>query len=153
MFRLIPRILPLYLERLDGMIEAETRTLPYHGPPRVDHWRFLPHRPRGHRERVRLLQTSVVKVLPLERRPKKFLDHVRNAVRLKSYSIRTEESSLTCTKRSTLFYNMRHPYEMASAEIEAFLAHLAVAQQVAVSTYDQALSALRRHAQHATQPL
>ena len=52
----------------------------------------------------------------MERRPKKFLDHVHNAVGLKYYSIRTEGSSVTCTKRLILFHNMRHPNEMASIE-------------------------------------
>jgi hypothetical protein len=82
-------------------------------------------------------------VSTLEHRPKKFLDHVRDAIRLKHDSIRTEEFSVTWIKRSILFHNTRHPNEMASAEIEAFLTHLAVAQQVVASTQNQALSVLR----------
>ena len=78
----------------------------------------------------------------MERRPKKLLDQVREAIRLKHYSIRTEESYVTWIKRYILFHNKRHPNEMASAEIEAFLTHLAVQQKVAASTQNQALSAL-----------
>jgi site-specific recombinase XerD len=78
----------------------------------------------------------------MEQRPKKLLDHVRDAIRLKHYSLRTEESYVTWIKRYILFHNKRHPNEMTSAEIEAFLTHLAVHQQVAASTQNQALSAV-----------
>ena len=74
-------------------------------------------------------------------RPKKWLDQVRDAIRLKHDSMRTGESSVTWMKRDMLFHNKRHPNEMAGAEIEAFLTHLAVQQQVAASTHNQALSA------------
>ena len=74
--------------------------------------------------------------------PKNRLDQVREAIRRKHSSIRTEESSVTWMKRYILFHNTRHPNEMASAEIEAFLTHLAVQQKVAASTHKQALSAL-----------
>ena len=78
----------------------------------------------------------------MEHRPKKLLDHVRDAIRLKHYSIRTEESYVTWIKRYILFHNKRHPNEMANTEIEMFLTHLAVDQKVAASTQNQALSAL-----------
>jgi hypothetical protein len=78
-------------------------------------------------------------VSTLEHRPKTCLDHVRDAIRLTHDSIHTEESSVTWMKRSMLFHSTRHPNEMASADIEAFLTHLTVAQQVAVSTQHQAL--------------
>jgi integron integrase len=78
----------------------------------------------------------------MEQRPKKLLAQVRDAIRLKHYSIRTEESYVTWIKRFILFHHKRHPNEMAGAEIEAFLTHLAVQQQVAASTQNQALSAL-----------
>jgi integron integrase len=78
----------------------------------------------------------------MEHRPKRLLDQVRDAIRLKHYSIRTEESYVTWIKRYILFHNKRHPKEMTSAEIEAFLTHLAVQQNVAASTQNQALSAL-----------
>ncbi len=78
----------------------------------------------------------------MEQRPKKLLDQVRHAIRLKHYSIRTEEAYVTWIKRYILFHHKRHPNEMASAEIEAFLTHLAVQLKVAASTQNQALSAL-----------
>jgi integrase len=78
----------------------------------------------------------------MEHRPKKLLDQGRDAIRLKHYSIRTEESYVTWIKRFIFFHHKRHPNEMASAEIEAFLTQLAAQQKVAASTQNQALSAL-----------
>jgi integron integrase len=78
----------------------------------------------------------------MEQRPRKLLDQVRDAIRLKHYSIRTEEAYVNWIKRYMLFHNKRHPNEMGSAEIEAFLTHLAVQEKVAASTQNQALSAL-----------
>jgi integron integrase len=78
----------------------------------------------------------------MEPRPKKRLDQVRESIRLKHYSYRTEESYVQWIRRYILFHGKRHPLEMGSAEIEAFLTDLAVNQQVAASTQNQALSAL-----------
>jgi integrase len=75
-------------------------------------------------------------------RPKKLLEQVRNAIRLKHYSIRSEASRVTWVKRHIFFHNTRHPNGLGSAAIEAFLTHLAVEQKVASSTQHQALSAL-----------
>lgn len=74
--------------------------------------------------------------------PKKLLDQVRDAIRLKHYSYRTEETYVQWIRRYILFHNKRHPKDMGSAEIEAFLTHLAVEGQVAASTQNQALNAL-----------
>ncbi len=73
---------------------------------------------------------------------KKLLDQVRDALRLKHYSIRTEEAYLNWIKRYIFFHNVRHPAEMGVPEVQAFLTHLAVDQNVAASTQNQALSAL-----------
>jgi integron integrase len=73
---------------------------------------------------------------------KKLLDQVRDAIRLKHYSIRTEESYVDWIKRYILFHKKRHPKDMGPAEVEAFLTHLAVEGNVAASTQNQALSAL-----------
>jgi integron integrase len=78
----------------------------------------------------------------MEQRPQKLLDQVRDAIRLKHYSIRTEQAYVDWIKRYILFHHKRHPKDMGSAEIEAFLTHLAVEQNVAASTQNQALSAL-----------
>jgi site-specific recombinase XerD len=78
----------------------------------------------------------------MAQRPKKLLDHVRDAIRLKHYSRHTEEAYVTWIKRFMFFHDTRHPKDMGAAEIEAFLTHLAVQQKVAASTQNQALSAL-----------
>lgn len=78
----------------------------------------------------------------MENRPKKLLDQVRDAIRLKHYSRRTEESYVHWIKRFILFHNKRHPLEMSEPEIGAFLTHLATKENVAASTQNQAFSAI-----------
>jgi integron integrase len=81
----------------------------------------------------------------------KLLDQVREQLRLKHYSYRTEETYLHWIKRYILFQNKRHPIEMGDPEIRAFLIHLAEKEQVAASTQNQAFSALLflyRHVLH-----
>jgi len=72
----------------------------------------------------------------------RLLDQVRDAIRLRHYSLRTEASYLQWIKRFILFHNKRHPREMGEKEITAFLTHLAVDKNVAASTQNQALSAI-----------
>jgi site-specific recombinase XerD len=72
-------------------------------------------------------------------RPQKLLDQVRDAIRLKHYSIPTEESYVNWIRRYILYHNKRQPQEMGVPEIEAFLSYLAVEEQVAASTQNQAL--------------
>jgi integron integrase len=72
----------------------------------------------------------------------KFLDQVRQAVRTKHYSLRTEQAYVNWIRRFILFHHKQHPQSMNSPEIEQFLTHLAVDQKVAASTQNQALSAL-----------
>lgn len=79
---------------------------------------------------------------PPEEKKRKFLDIVRDAIRLKHYSIRTEEAYLNWVRRFIVFHGMRHPEEMGTAEVEAFLTHLAVKEHVSASTQNQAFSAL-----------
>jgi integron integrase len=74
--------------------------------------------------------------------PKKLLDQVRDAIRLKHYSYRTEETYVHWCRRFILFHNKRHLSEMGTAEVTQFLTHLAVQEQVAASTQNQALSAI-----------
>jgi integron integrase len=74
--------------------------------------------------------------------PPKLLDQVRDKIRVKHYSIRTEDSYLGWIKRYIYFHDKRHPKEMGAAEAEAFLTHLAVEGNVSASTQNQALSAL-----------
>ena len=72
----------------------------------------------------------------------KLLDQVRERLRLKHYSIRTEHQYVQWARRFILFHQKRHPAEMGAAEVEAFLTYLAVKEQVAAATQNQALSAL-----------
>ncbi len=67
-------------------------------------------------------------------KPKKLLEQVRDVIRLKHYSIRTEEAYVSWIRRYILFHDKRHPQAMGSPEIEAFLTHLAVELNVVAST-------------------
>src|SRR4051794_40327705 len=72
----------------------------------------------------------------------KLLDQVRDVVRLKHYSLRTERTYCDWIVRFIRFHNLRHPREMAETEVTAFLTYLARKGRVAASTQNQALSAL-----------
>jgi integron integrase len=72
----------------------------------------------------------------------RLLDRVRQALRLRHYSRRTEEAYVAWIRRYIFFHHVRHPAEMGAAEINAFLTHLAVAGRVSASTQNQAFSAL-----------
>lgn len=72
----------------------------------------------------------------------KFLGMIQDRIRVKHYSIRTEEAYVGWAKKYILFHNKRHPSEMGKVEIEQFLTYLAVEQNVAASTQNQALAAL-----------
>lgn len=74
--------------------------------------------------------------------PKKLLDEMRDAIRLKHYSYRTEETYLDWARRFILFHNKRHPGEMSAPEIQAFLIYLVTQRNVSASTQNQALSAI-----------
>ncbi|EXF43898.1 integron integrase [Pseudomonas sp. BAY1663] len=71
----------------------------------------------------------------------KLLDQLRQQIRVRNYSIRTETVYAEWAKRYIRFHRYRHPAEMGAAEIEAFLTHLAVRRDVAASTQNQALAA------------
>ena len=75
-------------------------------------------------------------------RPARLFDQVRQVIRRKHYSYRTEQCYLHWMKRYIHFNNKRHPNELAETEIAAFLTHLAVDRKVSASTQNQALSAL-----------
>jgi hypothetical protein len=77
-----------------------------------------------------------------EHRPKKPIDQIRDAIRLKHYSYRTEQAYVGWIKRYIYFHDVCHPSEMGAPEVEAFLTHLAVKEHVAASTQNQALRAL-----------
>jgi len=72
----------------------------------------------------------------------RLLEEVKERLRLKHYSIRTEEQYVQWIKRFILFHGKRHPRQMAAVEVEQFLTHLAVEGRVSASTQNQAQSAL-----------
>ncbi len=73
---------------------------------------------------------------------KKLLDIVRDKIRFKHYSIKTEKSYVGWIKHYIFYHNKKHPIEMAKPEIEQFLTHLAVESKVSPSTPNQAFSAI-----------
>jgi len=79
---------------------------------------------------------------PVAPTPPKLLDQVRDKIRVKHYSIRTETQYVQWIKRFIFFHGKRHPRDLGAAEVEAFLTHLATDGNVSASTQNQALSAL-----------
>ena len=67
---------------------------------------------------------------------------MRGAARLRHLSRRTEESYVGWIRRFILFHDKRHPQEMGSPEVVAFLTHLASERRIGATTQNQALSAL-----------
>jgi len=78
----------------------------------------------------------------MDQKPKKLLDQVRERIRLKNYSNKTEQAYLNWIKQYSIFHDKKHPQDMGAVEIEAFLTHLVVDRNVAASTQNQALSAI-----------
>jgi integron integrase len=72
----------------------------------------------------------------------KLLDRVRQTIRAKHYSRRTESAYVDWIRRYILFHQKRHPSEMGAPEIAAFLTWLATNRRVSASTQNQSLSAL-----------
>src|SRR5262249_42869488 len=72
----------------------------------------------------------------------RLLDRVRQAIRTRHYSRRTEKAYVHWIKRYIFFHGKRHPTEMGAPEVAPFLTSLAVQGKVAASTQNQALSAL-----------
>jgi integron integrase len=75
-------------------------------------------------------------------KPKKLMDQVRDELRLRHYSLRTEYSYCDWIERFIRFHHLRHPKEMGEMEVSSFLTQLARDGRVAAATQNQALSAL-----------
>jgi integron integrase len=71
----------------------------------------------------------------------RLLDRVREAIRLRHYSPRTEEAYVAWIRRFILFHGKRHPQELGEVEVTAFVSGLA-GDGVSASTQNQALSAI-----------
>ena len=77
-----------------------------------------------------------------QRKSSPLLNRLRQAIRVRHYSIRTEQAYVDWVKRYIVFHGKRHPSGMGAVEVSAFLTHLAVNRNVAPSTQNQALNAL-----------
>lgn len=75
-------------------------------------------------------------------KPPRLLDQVRDALRRRHYSYRTEQSYIQWIKRFIFFSDKRHPKDLGAPEVTAFLSHLARDRDVAAATQNQALAAL-----------
>ena len=64
----------------------------------------------------------------------KLLDQVREIIRLRHYSLKTEKAYTNWIKRFILFHNKKHPKNMGETEIREYLSHLAIEQNVSSST-------------------
>lgn len=96
-----------------------------------------------HPEVLHFNPPSLLADFPVPKPPKpKLLDQLREIIRLKHYSIRTEQSYVDWAKRYIFFHGKKHPKDMGAKEIAAFLTHLAVDKNVSASTQNQALNAL-----------
>jgi hypothetical protein len=67
-------------------------------------------------------------------RPPRLLDRVRNAIRARHYSRRTEEAYVQWIRRFIIFHGKRHPTELGADDVTRFLTNLAVGQSVSAST-------------------
>ena len=74
--------------------------------------------------------------------PPRLLDRVRDVVRMRGLSPRTAEAYTGWIRRFIVFHGRRHPSELGTHEIEAFLCHLASKEKVAASTQNQALAGI-----------
>ena len=77
-----------------------------------------------------------------EKAPKRLVDRLREAIRSRHYSRRTEKAYWYWIRYFIFFYGKRHPAEMGAAEVSGFLSWLATERNVAAATQNQALSAL-----------
>ena len=71
-----------------------------------------------------------------------FLERVRAAIRVRHYSIRTEQAYLQWVRRFIVFHDRRHPQTLGETEVAALLSDLAVQREVSPATQNQALNAI-----------
>jgi integron integrase len=84
----------------------------------------------------------IVMPIPTTDNKPKLLTQLSQAIRSRHYSRKTEATYIHWIKRFIFFHHVRHPQEMAEPEINAFLTHLAVKENVSASTQNQALCAI-----------
>jgi integron integrase len=79
---------------------------------------------------------------PSSPQDKKLLDQYREALRVKQYSPRTEETYLNWVRQFIIYHNKRHPRQMGVPEITQFITHLVVERHFSAATQNQAISAI-----------
>ena len=72
----------------------------------------------------------------------RLLDQVREEIRKRHYSYRTEKQYVSWIRRFILFSGRRHPAKLGGPDVEQFLSYLATQRNVASATQAQALAAL-----------
>ncbi|WP_243294812.1 integron integrase [Geothrix mesophila] len=87
-------------------------------------------------------QTGAGRIEGVAGQPPRLLDQLRERLRIRHYSLRTEDAYVDWARRFILFHGKRHPREMGAGEVQAFLSHLAVDRRVSPSTQNQAKAAL-----------
>ena len=80
--------------------------------------------------------------VPAASQPPKLLDRMRNHLRTRHYSIRTETAYVDWARRFLSFHGKRHPQEMSAPEVESVLTLLAVVRQVSAATQNQTKAAI-----------
>ena len=101
--------------------------------------------PTSFRNQTKIASDTAVRVVTcslIDEKKPKLLDQLREAMRSRHYSRRTESTYVHWVKRFIFFHNVRHPKDMAEPEINSFLTHLAVREYVSASTQNQALCAI-----------
>jgi len=69
----------------------------------------------------------------------KLSDQMKNVMRIKHYSLKTEKSYVQWIQRYIYFHNKQHPGEMGTPDVQKFLSYLAVEQHVSASTQNQSI--------------
>ena len=72
----------------------------------------------------------------------RLLNQLRETLRLRNYSLRTERAYTAWVVRFIRYHGMRHPETLGEREVVQYLTHLAVDRQVSASTQNQAFAAL-----------
>jgi len=88
------------------------------------------------------INTAITAFQPPTPLQPKLIEQLRNELRLRHYSLKTEESYVNWYKRYVHFHGVRHPAQMGADEVGRYLTHLAVERHVAASTQNQALNAI-----------
>jgi integrase-like protein len=91
---------------------------------------------------ARMAHLAIHESRPANLAKPRLLDRVREEIRSRHYSRRTEKAYVAWIRRYIFFHGKRHPLEMGGPEVSKFLTSLAVDGQVSASTQNQALSGL-----------